>query len=191
MSDEVVTQRPLAIDTETPRSFGSSTWTTRAGSVHVLGELPVAGERRTYDELIDPAVPRRVHGVVTRCDNRFTPNPQAENVAWPRFLVAWRRRSQGPPDVDSVRDAPYAVGRYRTEASHPLDGGPVGSTTFASRASRHCRPRGSSRADKGLSNPDQAPRPSNGLNAGPSEVEKPPGSGAFGHADPTFTRCRR
>jgi hypothetical protein len=64
MSDEEARQLPVSVDAATLRSFGSSTWTTDAGPVDVLGELPTAGGRRNYDELIQRAVPRRVHGLV-------------------------------------------------------------------------------------------------------------------------------
>jgi hypothetical protein len=64
MSDEEARQLPVIVDAATIRSFGSSTWTTDAGPVDVLGELPTAGGRRSYDELIQRAVPRSVHGLV-------------------------------------------------------------------------------------------------------------------------------
>jgi hypothetical protein len=64
MSDEEARELPLTVDAETLRSFGSSTWTTDSGPVDVLADLPVTGGRRSYDELIQRAVARRVHGVV-------------------------------------------------------------------------------------------------------------------------------
>lgn len=66
MSDEEARRLPVTVDAATLRSFGSSTWTTDAGPVDVLGDLPVRGGRRSYDELIQRAVPRRAHGVVIR-----------------------------------------------------------------------------------------------------------------------------
>ena len=64
MTDDEARQLPMTVDAETLRSFGSSTWATDAGPVDVLGELPVAGGRRSYAELRTRAVARRVHGVV-------------------------------------------------------------------------------------------------------------------------------
>jgi hypothetical protein len=66
MSDDEARQLPVTVDAATLRSFGSSTWTTDAGPVDVLGDLAVTGGRRNYDELLRRAVPRRVHGVVIR-----------------------------------------------------------------------------------------------------------------------------
>lgn len=66
MADEAARQLPVTVDVATLRGFGSSTWMTDAGPVDVLGDLPVAGGRRTYEELLPRAVPRRVHGVVIR-----------------------------------------------------------------------------------------------------------------------------
>lgn len=64
MTDEEARQLPVIVDAATLKGFGSSTWTTDAGPVDVLGELPVAGGRRGYDDLVGRAVPRTVHGVV-------------------------------------------------------------------------------------------------------------------------------
>lgn len=64
MTDEEARQLPVSVDAATLRSFGISTWTTDAGPIDVLADLPVADGRRTYDELIRRADRRRVHGVV-------------------------------------------------------------------------------------------------------------------------------
>jgi hypothetical protein len=64
MSDDDARQLPVTVDAATLRSFGSSTWTTDVGPVDVLQDLPVRGGRRTYEELIERAIARRVHGVV-------------------------------------------------------------------------------------------------------------------------------
>lgn len=64
MSDEESRRLPVTVDAATLRSFVSSTWTTDAGPVDVLGDLPVAGGRRAYEDLAARAVPRTVHGVV-------------------------------------------------------------------------------------------------------------------------------
>lgn len=64
MSDDAARQLPVTVDAETLRRFVTSTWMTDAGPVDVLGDLPVSGGRRGYDELAERAVPRSVHGVV-------------------------------------------------------------------------------------------------------------------------------
>ena len=66
MSDSEARRLPVTIDAATLRSFGSSTSTTDAGPVDVLGDLAVTDGRRNYDELLRRCVPRRVHGVVIR-----------------------------------------------------------------------------------------------------------------------------
>lgn len=64
MTDDEARKLPVTIDAPTLRSFGSSTWTTDAGPVDVLGDLAVKGGRRTFDELRRRSVARRVHNVV-------------------------------------------------------------------------------------------------------------------------------
>ena len=64
MSDAEARELPVTLDAATLRSFGNSTWTTDAGPVDVLTDLPVAGGRRSYRELRSRAVARRVHDVV-------------------------------------------------------------------------------------------------------------------------------
>lgn len=64
MSDDEARQLPVTVDAATLRSFVSSTWMTDAGPVDVLGDLPVVGGRRAYEDLVARAVPRMVHGVV-------------------------------------------------------------------------------------------------------------------------------
>jgi hypothetical protein len=66
LTDEEARLLPVTVDAVTLRSFGSSTWTTDAGPVDVLGELAASGAYRSYDELADRAVARHVHGVVIR-----------------------------------------------------------------------------------------------------------------------------
>lgn len=64
MTDDEARQLPVSVDAATLRSFVSSTWMTDAGPVDVLGELPTPGGRRGYDQLVDGAVARSVHGIV-------------------------------------------------------------------------------------------------------------------------------
>lgn len=67
MTDEDARQLPVTVDAVTLRSFGNSTWTTDAGAVDILHELPASGgRRRTYDELVTRAVSRRVRGIVVQ-----------------------------------------------------------------------------------------------------------------------------
>jgi hypothetical protein len=46
------------------QAFGSTTWTTDAGPLDVLRELPVTGGRRTFDELIQRSTDVDVDGIV-------------------------------------------------------------------------------------------------------------------------------
>jgi hypothetical protein len=64
LTDDEARALPVTVDAATLRSFVSSTWMTDAGPVDVLGDLPVAGGRRAYDEMVERAVPRSVHGIV-------------------------------------------------------------------------------------------------------------------------------
>lgn len=66
LSDAEAQLLPVTVDAMTLRSFGSSTWTTYAGPVDVLGELAASGGYRSYDELSDRAVARQVHGIRIR-----------------------------------------------------------------------------------------------------------------------------
>ena len=92
MSDDDARRLPVTIDAETLRSFGSSTWTTDAGPVDVLADLPVKGGRRTYDELVQRSVQRRVHGAVIHLaalddivDSKEFANRQKDNEALPEL----------------------------------------------------------------------------------------------------------
>lgn len=64
LTDEEARQLPVTIDAATLRAFGSTTWTTDAGPLDVLRELPVAGGRRTFDELIQRCTDVAVDGIV-------------------------------------------------------------------------------------------------------------------------------
>jgi len=64
LTDEEARQLPVTIDAATLRAFGSTTWTTDAGPLDVLRELPVTGGRRTFDELIQRSTDVSVHGIV-------------------------------------------------------------------------------------------------------------------------------
>jgi hypothetical protein len=65
MTDEEARQLPVRVDATTLRSFGSSTWTTDAGAIDVLRELPDrTGRRDTYDELAPRGVVAEVGGFI-------------------------------------------------------------------------------------------------------------------------------
>lgn len=66
MTDDEARQLPVTVDATTLRRFVSSTWMTDAGPIDVLGDLPVARGRRGYDELMQNAVPRQVHGIIVQ-----------------------------------------------------------------------------------------------------------------------------
>ena len=54
----------MTIDAATLQAFGSTTWTTDAGPLDVLRELPVTGGRRTLDELRQRCTDVDVDGIV-------------------------------------------------------------------------------------------------------------------------------
>jgi hypothetical protein len=64
LTDEEARQLPVTIDAATLRAFGSTTWTTDAGPLDVLRELPVTGARRTFDELRQRCTDVSVDGIV-------------------------------------------------------------------------------------------------------------------------------
>ena len=64
LTDDEARQLPVIIDAATLHAFGSTTWTTDAGPLDVLRELPVAGARRTFDELLERSTDVDVAGVV-------------------------------------------------------------------------------------------------------------------------------
>jgi hypothetical protein len=66
MTDEEARQLPVVIDAATLRAFGSTTWTTDAGPLDVLTELPVAGGRRAFDDLVQRSTNVELSGVIVR-----------------------------------------------------------------------------------------------------------------------------
>jgi hypothetical protein len=64
LTDEEARQLPVTIDGATLRAFGSTTWTTDAGPLDVLRELPVSGGRRTFEELMQRCTDVAVDGIV-------------------------------------------------------------------------------------------------------------------------------
>ena len=99
MTDEEARQLPVKVDATTLRSFVSSTWMTDAGPVDVLGDLPVAGGRRRYEELATRAVPRTVHGVTIYfaslddiIDSKEFAGREKDRLALPELHELQRRR---------------------------------------------------------------------------------------------------
>ena len=66
MTDEEARQLPVSLDAATLRSFGSSTWTTDAGPLDVLHDLPVTGERRPYKELAPRHLVAEIGGIAVQ-----------------------------------------------------------------------------------------------------------------------------
>lgn len=66
MTDEEARQLPVVIDAATLRAFGSTTWTTDAGPLDVLTELPVDGGRRAFDDLVQRSTNVEFAGVIVR-----------------------------------------------------------------------------------------------------------------------------
>jgi hypothetical protein len=64
LTDEEARHLPVTLDAATLRAFGSTTWTTDAGPLDVLRELPVTGGRRTFDELMQRCTEVDVDGIV-------------------------------------------------------------------------------------------------------------------------------
>lgn len=64
MSDEEARQLPVVVDAETLSAFGSTTWTTDAGPIDVLHDLPSASGRRSYDDLAATATTTSLDGIV-------------------------------------------------------------------------------------------------------------------------------
>jgi hypothetical protein len=64
LTDDEARQLPVTIDAATLQAFGSTTWTTDAGPLDVLRELPVTGDRRTFDELIQRSTDVDVDGII-------------------------------------------------------------------------------------------------------------------------------
>lgn len=64
MTDDEAQQLPVIVDAATLRGFGSSTWTTDAGPLDILAELPDRkGRRHTYDDLATRRVTAEVDGI--------------------------------------------------------------------------------------------------------------------------------
>ena len=100
MSDEAARKLPVIVDAATLRSFVSSTWSTDAGPADVLGDLPAAGGRRTYGDLLGRAVPRSVHGVVIHIAalddivaSKESADRSKDRAALPELHELQRRRS--------------------------------------------------------------------------------------------------
>jgi hypothetical protein len=66
MTDEEARQLPVVIDGATLRAFGSTTWTTDAGPLDVLAELPVDGGHRTFDDLARRSTNVEYSGVIVQ-----------------------------------------------------------------------------------------------------------------------------
>ena len=91
----------MTIDAATLRAFGSTTWTTDAGPLDVLRELPVAGGRRTFDELVQRSTDVDVSGVVIKLaslddiiDSKTHANRPKDREALPELR---RLRAETPP----------------------------------------------------------------------------------------------
>ena len=66
MTDDEARQLPVTVDVTTLRNFVNSTWTTDAGPLDVLADIPSSTGPRVYDDLFGRSVARRVHGIVIR-----------------------------------------------------------------------------------------------------------------------------
>jgi hypothetical protein len=64
MTDDEARKLPVVIDGATVQAFGSTTWTTNAGPLDVLHDLPVAGGGRPYDELLQRSDDFSLSGIV-------------------------------------------------------------------------------------------------------------------------------
>ena len=64
MPDDEARQLPVVIDAATLAAFGSTTWTTDAGPIDVLHDLPTATGRRSYDDLASTATRTSLDGIV-------------------------------------------------------------------------------------------------------------------------------
>lgn len=63
LSDAEARRLPVSLDAATLRAFGSSTWMTDAGPLDVLRDLPVAGGRRSYEDLAPRHVDAEIGGI--------------------------------------------------------------------------------------------------------------------------------
>ena len=100
MTDEDSRQLPVRVDAATLRSFGSSTWTTDAGAVDILRDLPDrSGRRHAYDELASREASPRSAGSPFTSRRSMTSSP-------PRSSPGDRRTTRRSPSCTSSSGAP-------------------------------------------------------------------------------------
>ena len=121
LTDEEARQLPVTIDAATLQAFGSTTWTTDAGPLDVLRELPVTGDRRrNFDELrqrftnvaVSTASSSTSHHSTTSSTERLTPTA-------PRTTTPSRTP---PPPRNNTRHLKTDSGRTaRVAGDDPVD----------------------------------------------------------------------
>jgi hypothetical protein len=87
------------------QAFGSTTWTTDAGPLDVLRELPVTGGRRTFDELIQRSTDVDVDGIVI-------------HVASLDDIIDSKTHANRPKDQEALPNSTTSVERHPTP-DHP------------------------------------------------------------------------
>ena len=100
LTDEEARQLPVTIDAATLQAFGSTTWTTDAGPLDVLRELPVTGGRRTFDELI-----QRCTDVASTASSSTSRHSTTSSTARP-MPTAPRTERPSPNSTTSVERHP-------------------------------------------------------------------------------------
>jgi len=107
MTDDEGRRLPVTVDVTTLRNFLNSTWTTDAGQLDVLADIPSSTGPRTYDDLLGRSVPRQLHGILTRLAGLDDIVASKEHVARPKDREAPRRHLSVKGDGGaSVRAGP-------------------------------------------------------------------------------------
>ncbi len=157
LTDEEARQLHVTIDAATLRAFGSTTWTTDAGPLDVLRELPVTGGRRTFDELMQRSTDVDVDGIVSFTSHHSTtsstarPTPTARRIEKrsPNSATSTQRhptpdrptrQGSGSPGDPSDRDGDLAANCAGLQLAHRVGrvGAAAGPTPTRPQASRSC-----------------------------------------------------
>lgn len=98
----------MIIDAATLHAFAATTWTTDAGPLDVLRELPVARSRRAFDEPVERSTSVDIAGVVVRLASLDDIIDSTTHADRPRDRDAL-------PELRRLRSGPYTA--VRTSSS--------------------------------------------------------------------------
>jgi hypothetical protein len=98
MTDEETRQLPVVVDGSTLAAFGSTTWSTDAGSIDVLHDLPTATGRRSYDDLLSRSTTASLDGASSASQRSPTSSTASSTRIGPRTEMrcpSWRSCGAG------------------------------------------------------------------------------------------------